>query len=294
MLEGKEGGGGIPDEMAIAILFSCHHDQDHLNAVPLISRPQRHRVVEKAVSQVIAQFDGELAIPWVRGKFSSSGATVIYLEKPDFTPHTKLYDPNTIAVLDVHTEATEDGGLACAGFDAYVRLGETNTWLCIGIRPPEDGDEDGMLVYTENDEQAGAPDLSPENLEVLTNIAARVAVARGFSAVVLRVEPREKFAARIVQEHMKEFVDLGPFITEDRIVEWASYLARDYWEFYVTPMRAASLKTEGKSPPQIAKELGITKRRAERALELSLTLDDGINSPHLVPLILKHAPDIRR
>ncbi len=98
MLEGKEGGGGIPDEMAIAILFSCHHDQDHLNAVPLISRPQRHRVVEKAVSQVIAQFDGELAIPWVRGKFSSSGATVIYLEKPDFTPHTKLYDPNTIAV----------------------------------------------------------------------------------------------------------------------------------------------------------------------------------------------------
>ena len=79
-----------------------------------------------------------------------------------------------------------------------------------------------------------------------------------------------------------------------RWIGWAALLARDYWEFYVIPMRAASLKAEGKSPAQIAKELGITKRRAERALELSLTLDDGINSPHLVPLILKHAPDIRR
>ena len=287
--------GGIPDEMAMEILFSCHQGPDNFGALPLISRPQRHRVVEKALHQVIALLDGELAMPWVRGKFRSSGATIIYLEKPDFSPHTKLYDPNSMAVLDVHMEATEDGGTACTGFDAYVRLGESNTWLCMGISPPDDDSDDEMLVYTENDDgQPSTPDLSPENLETLTNIAARVAVARGYSAVALRVEPREKFTARIAQEHMEDFVDLGPFITEDRIIGWAALLARDYWEFYVIPMRAASLKAEGKSPAQIAKELGITKRRAERALELSLTLDDGIDAPRLVPLILKHAPDIRR
>jgi DNA-binding CsgD family transcriptional regulator len=56
-------------------------------------------------------------------------------------------------------------------------------------------------------------------------------------------------------------------------------------------MRAKFLKEEGNTPAQIARRLGITKHRAERALELAMTLEDGMNSPYLIPLIEKYESD---
>jgi len=278
---------------ALSFLFAVRIGSDGQDGEFRARRRRLHFLIEKALHQIIAQFEVELAIPWVKGRFGGDGATVIYLDTPDFRRHSKLYDPNSFGVLEVHSEALDDDGVIYTGFDAYVRLGESNTWLCICVNPadPVDFDDSEDGAYIDPDEQLGEPEFSKENREVLANIAARVSVADGFGSVALRVEPREQFAAKIAKQHMSDFIDLGPLISEEKIASYVAYMARDYWEFYVIPMRAKFLKEEGVSSAQIARRLGITKHRAERALELAMTLDDGINSPYLMPLIQKYESD---
>lgn len=281
------------DEDALAFLFAVRVDVDGSDGEFRTHQQRIHRLIEKALHQIVAQFEVELAIPWVKGKFRGAGATVIHLDSPDFRNHCKLYDPNSFGVLDVHSEKSDDGGVIYTGFDAYVRLGESNTWLCICVKPadPIDFEDEDGEVYAESGDSLGEPEFSKENRDVLANIAARVAVADGFGSVALRVEPREQFAAKIAKQRMGDFIDLDPFVSEEKIASYVAYMARDYWEFYVIPMRAKFLKEEGSSPAQIAKRLGITKHRAERALELALTLEDGISSPYLIPLIQKYESD---
>lgn len=287
MMTDSEGNEVLSDEDALAFMFAVHASGDGAEGMLSIPQPHRHRLIERALHKIVTQFEVELGIPWVRGRFRGLGAVVVHLDKPDFSEHTKLYDPNSFGVLDVHTEKNQfNGDVLYAGFDAYIRLGESNTWLCIGIKPPSPENEQGILDFSDetaelhneeitfHDETEGR--LSKENDETLADIAARIAVADGFGAVAMRIEPRRDFSKKFVDKHFEEFIDLDPFIRKNTIYEWAGDIARNYWEFVVIPMRAQKLEQAGKSIPQIAKELGITKQRAERAVEMDI--ESGINS----------------
>jgi len=318
MITTSDGEEVVSDEEALAFMFAVYASIDGEEGMFSVPQPHRHRLIDKACHQVVTQFEVELAIPWVQGKFYGPGATVIYPDKPDFSEHVKLYDPNSFGVLDVQVEKSQgDGSMVYTGFGAYVRLGESNTWLSVGIKSPsskskslldfeddeqrrdsegEDddaSDHDDDEIYFRDDNFLDSPDFYDKNNDVVSDIAAQVAVANGFGTVALRPEPRRLFALKIVKSRVDDFVERDPFISERHIAHVVADRARDYWEFYVIPMRAKPLHEEGKSPAQIAKTLGITKNRAERAIELSQTLGDGLSADYIIPLILKNDPKMK-
>lgn len=275
------------DEIALAFMFAIHaHGDDSTEGEFSIPQPLRHKLIDKALHQIVTQFEVELSIPWVKGRFSGIGATIIYLDKPDFSEYTKLNCPNSFGVIETHTEKSRDNGeMLLTGFDAYIRIGESNSWLCIGIRPPPD--DDGF--YDEADGDLGVlglerPMLTDKNMETLCDIAAQIATDEGFSAVALRVEPRERFVEKFVQDRMDDFVEPG--ITQAQIIFQAAEIARSYWEFAAVPMRAKELMEAGRTTAQIAKELGITKQRAERAIDMDT--ESGINADAVNALVRKH------
>jgi|SRR5580765_8174476 len=290
MIADNEGNEITSDEVALAFMFAIHaHGDDSTEGELRVPQPLRHKLIEKTLKKIVTQFEVELAIPWVKGRFGGIGATIIYLDEPDFGPHTKLYDPNSFVVIETFMEkGADDGDMLLSGFDAYIRLGESNTWLCIGIKPPPD--EPGLLDF--NDEAGSeldilgldAPALSEENTKIICDIAAQIATSEGFSSVALRVEPREQFAAKFVKLRIGELIE--PELTERQLVLQAADIARNYWEFAVVPMLAKELKLEGKTASKIAKELGITKQRAERAIEMSI--ENGINAKTINTLVQKH------
>jgi len=313
MIATPDGEEVVSDEEALAFMFGIYASVDGTEGIFGIPQPHRHRLIDQALHQVVTQFEVELAIPWVKGKFYGSGATVIYLDKPDLREHVKLYDPNSFGVLDVQVEKSqEDGSMIYTGFGAYVRLGESNAWLSIGIKSPSskekslldfaederhrDSERDNAIgddeIYFRNDDLLGSPDFYEANAAVISDIAAQVAVADGFGTVALQSEPRKRFTMKFVKPRMDDFVECDPFISESQIADAVAHRARDYWQFYVVPMRARSLSGAGKSPAQIAKDLGITKNRAEKAIELSRSFTDYSSDTYIVPLIQKYDPTI--
>jgi len=302
------------DEEALAFMFAAYASVDGTEGIFSIPQPHRHRLIDKALHQIVTQLEGALSIPWVQGKFYGSGATVIYLDKPDFSEHVKLYAPNSFGVLDVQVEKNQDdGNMVYTGFGVYVRLGESNTWLSIGIKPQnfkekslfdfdnaeqhhdsegrdDDDTSDDDDVYFREDDLLGSPNFYERNTAIISDIAAQVAVADGFGAVALRPELRKQFAVKFVNPRMDDFDVRDPFISEEQIADAVAHRARDYWEVYVIPMRARPLSEGGsKSPAHIAKALGITKNRAERAIGMPAMWSDA-NSDYIIPLLLKYDP----
>ena len=248
----------VSDEVALAFMFAVHASVDGDEGLFGIPQPRRHHLIERAINQIIAQFGSELAIPLVRGKFHGPGATVIYLDKPNFTQHTKLFDPNSFGVLGVHFEkGSETDEMIYSGFDAYVRLGESNTWLCVGIKAPEFSEEDEFGDY-ESEDPLG-PTVDAVTIE---RVAAIVARSTGFGELKNKRQRRD-FARPIAHQEISE--DVGDFYVRD-IAE----LAESFNELGIIPMKAKELKAEGKTVAEIAKLMNITRQKAERAADAEI------------------------
>ena len=247
----------ISDELALAFMFAVHASVDDDEGVLAIHQPRRNYLIDQAINQIVALFEVELAIPVVRGKFRGPGATVIYLDKPDFSQHTKLYDPNSFGVLDIHYEMPADGGERIyAGFDAYVRLGESNTWLCVGIKPPVVEDDD---PYDDiEDEEDHGEEITQDEKE---RIAVIVANSHGFRELKNR-EQRMAFAKPIIDKE-RDGKEWNTYLRPEHEI---AQMAAELHELGITPMRAKALSSEGKTAAEIGKLLGISKQKAERAI----------------------------
>jgi len=303
----------LSDEEALTFMFAAYASTAGDEGIFRIPQPHRHRLIDKVLHQIVAQFETELKIPWIRGNFRGLGAAVIHLDKADFSEYANLCGPGSLGVLAVRVEKSpEDGRMIYTGFDAHVRLGETNTWLCAGIKTPtaegeslldfenaaegskrHDESEDDDETYTNDEYLLDPPSFYDKNTTIIADIAAQVAVADGFGAVALRPELRKQFAIKFVEPRVDEFIERDPFISEEQIADAVAHRARDYWGFYVIPMRARSLNDGGKSPAQIAKILGITKDRAEKAIDLSRSFTNYSSDTYIMPLIQKYDPTIK-
>lgn len=262
MIELSENGEIASDEVALAFMFAVHSFVDGEEGLFGIPQPRRHHLIERAINQIIAQFETELTLPLVRGKFHGRGATVIYLDKPDFRQHAKLYDPNSFGVLEIHFEKrTESGEMIYSGFDAYVRLGESNTWLCVGIKPLESEEDDDPYDDLEDEEDNGE-EITQEEKE---RIAVIVANSHGFRELKNR-EQRMAFAKPIIDKE-RDGKEWNTYLRPEHEI---AQMAAELHELGITPMRAKALSSEGKTAAEIGKLLGISKQKAERAISAEI------------------------
>jgi len=274
MINTPDGEEVVSDEDALAFMFAAYAAKG-TEGMFVIPQSHRHRLIEKALKQIVTQFEAELGIPWVRGKFIGLGSTIVYLDKPDFSEHVKLYDPNSFGVLDVQVEKSrEDGRMVYTGFGAYVRLDMSNTWFSVGIKSPTSEENRSLLDfqdYSEDDEIEEDDDEDSDAAEEMTQeekerVAFMVATATGFRELKNR-QQRMAFVKPILDKESEGKSWYNVFYRpEYELAEMATEL----YGLGIVPTRAKQLAAEGKTTTEIGKALGISKQKAERAIDAEI------------------------
>jgi len=155
------------------------------------------------------------------------------------------------------------------GTSVYIRLGATDTWLSLKANTligeflekcHEKAESDDYLYDYDDDEgEESDEDIDPENFddEDLNRLAAIVAKSKGFNLLKNR-EQRKKFSKSTLVKAGEEF--------DEYYLDRIATVANDFYEFGVLPLAAKALQVEGKSESEIAKALGHTKAKVEKAL----------------------------
>ena len=209
----------------------------------------------KSLVEVIEALLNEAKIPLIRGRLRDDGITVIDVDDVDELRIGITNAGASLGVLEYQVPKSPlDDESELEDLQIWLRLGQSDTWLHLTLPAPEDDSED---------EQDGSgwpfstPTLSIDD-KTLQALAIRVARAPGFGSLRNRGE-RQDFADAILKE--SEARDLGRFDLHE-----IARSAETYFTLGVAPSLAKSLEREGKSAAEIAKALGISRVRAERAL----------------------------
>ncbi|MDD2659575.1 MAG: hypothetical protein PHY54_07835 [Methylococcales bacterium] len=149
--------------------------------------------------------------------------------------------------------------------DIYIRLGLTNTWLHANFQTlvhlaleanfekTDEYDEDYDFYDDSDDDAEGNTDY-----ERLNRLATIVAKSKGFNLLKNR-DQRKMFAKEALNNTEQEF--------GDHELYGIATTAETFYEFGVLPIEAGKLQFDGKSEQEIAKILGHTKAKIEKALQ---------------------------
>lgn len=206
-------------------------------------------IKEKAETSLKA-FD----IPIIRGSVSGNGCCFISVISAELSDYRNLFTEGSICVIDLEKfndiKSEQDNDIY-KGIKIYIRLGNSNTWLHFGWTIPEiDCDEDLFDDEVDLEEEM--------EKEELVTISLQVAKAPGFGSLKNKSQ-RLEFTQSILPK-------LYPDAISDYTTREIASRSESYYEFGVLPYQVRSLSQAGKSIPVIAKELGISKQKAERAL----------------------------
>lgn len=228
-----------------------------------MSREFLGEIVTAEIERIKEALSG-LGIPIVNGYLHGAGHSTLSVPGPDLDAHAALFGPGSIACINEHL--TQSG--KAEGFDCAIRLGTTSTWLEFGIAPPTPEQPEVDEEDDDDDEYGdGLGGLFPELDQDTTNrLAATIAQADGFGAVVRNRELRAEFVRPYVEQALPPDTDTRFGLHS--LVNAVAQTATTFWEFGFIPERAQALKAAGKSVAEIAKQLGITKARAERAVDM--------------------------
>lgn len=246
----------------IAALYAQHFDRDS-DGMSRTIRDEYPDLLDKIVSTQIDKVRRVLArldIPCIEGSVGGGANSLVFLKKPDLDGHASFLGTGSIAVVDEHRLADETLG----GFDCWVRMGTSGTWLFFGIIAPEERQEAPDLYGINDDGDYTHEELARIPIDDINRVAVAVAQAEGFGAVVRSRELRAEFAEPYVRRAFPEREDHD-------ITQAVAQQAASFWEFAVIPERAKALSADGKKTiNEIAKLLGITRQRAERAVHMPL------------------------
>jgi hypothetical protein len=163
-------------------------------------------------------------------------------------------DRDSLCVLDLYQPSlpfADDPDIQ--DMHVYLRIGLSDTWIhhCLESPEAESGDND--------DESVGPfQDMAPLDSRKLNELAMQVARGAGFGSLRNRRE-RQDFAIEL----FRESPDLE--LNDYNLWEIAK-TAESLFTLGVAPALAKSLEKEGKSKSEIARALGLSKERVERAL----------------------------
>lgn len=233
---------------------------------------ERAGMVELGLSLITTKLQ-ELNIHCVDGHLR--GGSLVYLKEPDFGAHQSLYGVDTFCVLEKHKIWDDaDGCYRLSGFDAKVKISGSDTWLCVGISPLREEDDDySDLDDEDEDEDERREEITQKEKE---RIAFVITNTPGFRELKNQ-QQRQAFAKPIVENEIgsKEWGSLLNPAYE------AAKMATELYELGIIPKRAKALASAGKNALEIGKELGISKQKAERAIaaEIPQYIADQLEQP---------------
>lgn len=150
--------------------------------------------------------------------------------------------------------------------EIYIRLGETNTWIkykpmllvsCyleIFFKDNEEDDDDDYDDYDDEEEEI--------DYDRLNKLAVIVAKSNGFNLLKNR-DQRKMFAGEVLSKTSESFSEYELFNV--------AATAETFYDLGILPTEAKKLHLDGKTDQEIAKLLGHTKARIEKALRCDVS-----------------------
>lgn len=176
----------------------------------------------------------------IRGKMAFSNVSLIHdIESLDFL---SLLTEGSFAVTQVGLG--DDGKLVW--FNVNVRIGTSSTWIRIGgIEPPEEEDDD-------DNGWRGDPEITEQARH---EMIVALAKDKGFRQLRNQQQRSDYADAKFLTD---ELTSLGE-------IAYQAYMAL---EFGLLPIEAQTLQKSGMDTSGIAKEMGITKAKAAKLLDI--------------------------
>lgn len=204
-----------------------------------------------------------IGIPVIKCREIIQKGFVICIDSIDDLDKSLIIDGSICAyTIEIYNNEYDDAPEFCNGmetcFHTYIRLGASETWVYV-----KNTTFVGALIflienkYVEDDDCEEDEDYEEVDYSRLNRLSTIVAKSKGFNLLKNRNQ-RKSFSQAILSkldEEIGEHEYYGIAVN-----------AETFYDFGVLPIEARRLKDEGKTESEIAKELGHTKARIEKAL----------------------------
>ncbi|WP_162596629.1 hypothetical protein [Thiofilum flexile] len=235
-------------------------------------------VLQKILKAVLVLLDAATIKTIESERIHLDGCAVIEIEPPTVREliNKKIISSDSLAVW--HTdiiEVDEDDDLwekkkhlngKFGGFTIHIRQSHTNTWFLIQIKSPEAMELetiDMMGFEEEEDEDEWYEDEGgPLTQEDINTIAVATATRPEFASLRNRKERRT-----FVEVNSKELGFDHSGVPYDYQLSGVTDLAESYYELKVLPEQCKALEKEGDTPKIIAKKIGKSVAKVEKALK---------------------------
>ena len=196
----------------------------------------------------------------LRGSFLGEKIAIVLVDDVDWNKIAGLLGTDSICVLDFRpppAPVEKDPDLRDLYY--YIRLRNSDTWLCCSLETPEEDDPDEVpedeIGYSWRRE-------SSADESTLNTLAITVAKEIGFGGLKNKGE-RTDFSESVLSTRTELKLQRDDFWEiADR--------AETYFRTGVAPTQAKSLESEGKSVAEIARVMGRSKSRVTNALETNV------------------------
>lgn len=258
-------------QAAMAASYERRKEEGRKAATPEMAQNAKQWIarVGAAVAEIEAAMKAK-SIPVLRGSFrGDGGVAIVHVEALDAGTLDIVPNGESLCVLDLQQP---DYPLADSSdvqdMHVYLRIGHANTWVHYCLESPEDGPSDN----DEDDESDWSFQQRMLTIDAkkLNEFAMKIASAPGFGSLRNRAE-RQDFSNEAFRE------DADTELTDYDVWQIAK-TAESIFALGIAPALAKALEKEGKSKNEIARALGLSKVRVERALSTT-------TPPHIAKLL---------
>lgn len=230
-----------------------------------------HKMITAAHDEFVGQM-GAAGIPIVEGVLSGAGTTVVVVNGTAGLARAMPLvsaESGSIAVVAIERSTRKGFEHFNASFNGYVRQGVTSTWFMLSVdngHLEEARDYEGLFADEEENESDQRP--TEEVSKMLSSVALGIARVDGFGRLRNKAQRLEMTDAML---SLPSFSEVPPHYAGE-----IAQRAESLYEHGVLPQQVSVMASSGKSAADIAKALGLSKLRIERAL--SATVPDHIQA----------------
>lgn len=206
----------------------------------------------------------KLEIPFAFGKISGNGHTIIDVELCFLNSAIEKFsygNNGSIGIIEIKKFTAHGETDYTKSVDFYVRNGFTNTWLHFGSNYKSLKNTENDFFFEEEipmlEENTPSPD---EIFESKSRLAYKIAKSEGFSRLTTKEQRSQAIDIAMFD------LDLAP---TDNIIHNSSEIAQLALEFYelgILPKIVAEMTAKKMGFAEIAKTIGISKNKVEKAL----------------------------
>lgn len=207
------------------------------------------------MKQAVVNQMSELGVSVIYGDLQGQGCCYVTTNDFAFLDKKHLIDESSLCVIHEEYDTDEDSNdRSLVDLAVYVRLGTTNTWLGSRMAQPEtEDDEDGDAEWDVDEDELTSDEI----------ISLPLSVARESGFGLLKNQNQRL-------EFVRHSIAKTEYDLSDYTLREIASRADSYYSLGVLPSIVKKMTQDGNSITDVAKSLGISKAKAEKALSAEI------------------------